>query len=42
MKPAGPDQTAKPGSHTKGEINQISKPLPSDAKKGANTITKGY
>lgn len=41
MKPAGPDQTSKPGSHVKGEIPQISKPMPDAAKKGANTIKSG-
>lgn len=37
MKPTN-DAVSKPGSHTKGEIPQISRPLPDAAKKGANTI----
>lgn len=41
MKSAGPDMTSKPGSHTKGEIHQISKPLPDAAKAGVKTITQG-
>ncbi len=40
-KPAGPDMTSKPGSHPKGEINQISKPLPDPAKSGVKTVMGG-